>query len=141
VTTNKYEWSPQLSQAISSLRFWELCRKRSLGFQITQTSISREAMKGSVDMSTLPNPLSYTFIMSSRREARDTLKAYHKNHESLREAHLESLARARCDQRNTHSTIKHLDNEIQQIISREKRRKIFRKIRATLYPANQAGPL
>jgi hypothetical protein len=37
--------------------------------------------------------------MKARKDARNTLRDYQKNHKSLREAYLESLAGAQCQQR------------------------------------------
>jgi hypothetical protein len=79
--------------------------------------------------------------MERWREAKQVLHDHQKNHESLREAHLESLARARCEASSSPVTATKLERAIKQLIIREKPRKAFRKIGAVLNPSSQINAL
>jgi hypothetical protein len=74
VASKRYEWSPVLAQAIHTLRFWELSRKRSIGLKIPDRTLQIKAQKGEIDLQLLPSPLTYSSIMTYQKQAQSNLK-------------------------------------------------------------------
>ena len=74
VVSKRYDWSPELVQAIHALRFWDLTRKRSIGLKIGDTTLQSEALKGGINLDEVSSPITYTSIMKYRSQARSTLR-------------------------------------------------------------------
>jgi hypothetical protein len=95
VVSSKYDWSPTLAQANHSVRFWDMCHRKSLGIKFPDHVLTNTADKARIDPSLLPTPLTYTAIMSFQREACSSLENRQKQHVSQRETYLSSLAKSR----------------------------------------------
>jgi hypothetical protein len=76
MVSSKYDWSPTLAQANHSVRFWDMCCRKSLGIKFPDRVLTNAAGKARIDPSLLPTPLTYTAIMSFRREARSLCNLY-----------------------------------------------------------------
>ncbi len=141
VVSKRYDWSPELVQAIHALRFWDLTRKRSIGLKIGDTTLQREALKGGINLDEVSSPITYTSIMKYRSQARSTLRECRQNHIALREIHLTAVATARVESRGSSLTETNIQKEITQLKLREARRRMFKKIKVTLNPSSQTSGL
>jgi hypothetical protein len=132
VVSSKYDWSPTLAQANHSVRFWDMCCRKSLGIKFPDHVLKNAADKAGINQSLLPTPLTYTTIMSFRREARSSLRNLQKQHVSLRETYLSSLAKSRVVHRRGNCSESQLKKEIKQLKVQENSRRKFRNIRHAL---------
>jgi hypothetical protein len=69
-----YDWSPTLAKAIYSVRFWDMCRRRSISMTIPECVLIREAEKAEIPLEKYAEGTTYTSIMVARRAAYTHLK-------------------------------------------------------------------
>jgi hypothetical protein len=84
--SKRFEWSPELKQAVECVWFWCLLLKRSRGLSIRGTTIERARINAglAVDL----DPLDQPTIVKHLRTALVHLKSSQKSHVELRETYL-----------------------------------------------------
>lgn len=137
--TTTYQWSPQLKQAVQCLRYWSIRLRAIRNQPISSIQLNHYQIEGAIP----PEQAAFTAekdITQAQHEAYTHLKKLQEQHEELRESYLEGLAEAiilnRIPKLNDEGleSIKRekVAKQLSQLLSREKVRKMFRKIGRTL---------
>jgi hypothetical protein len=143
--TKRYEWSPQLIRAVESVRYWRLLLKRSKGLRIQHSTISRA--KTNAHLQNSPEPVDQPSIINSLKKALNYMRGLQKSHTELRENYLQGLAEAIVLKRHPYLEKKEQVNgltsltadQVQRLIKREKRRRMFRTIGNVLTDLDSRG--
>jgi len=144
--TTTYQWPPKLKQAVQCLRYWHLRLRqtRNLPVSLKQLECFRVAGGISPEEQALIAPVD---IKSAQSNAYKNLKTLQAQHQELRDHCLEDLAEAivldrspsLSDDKAAHILVEKNARQLQQLISREKMRKMYRKIGRTLEKRHGGG--
>jgi len=116
-----FQWSPTLSKAIKSVRYWRLKLKQSKGVITSHHTLKKAREEAEI----LDGPqLTTPEIVQKLRDSMATLRELQSRHQALREQHLETLA-----------------EEIQRIQRNERISRSHRAIRRVLKPTTCSGGL
>lgn len=136
--SKKYEWSPTLAKAVSSVRFWRLKMKRSRGLLVSETILRKNQLAASIpeDISAVTNRQD---ILDHLSLALKDLRRKQTNHAELRQNYLLELAEAIVLKRDPSLSdpkreAKKLAKKSKQIKGRERQKAMYRKIGFTLSP-------
>jgi len=89
-----FQWSPTLSKAIKSVRYWRLKLKQSKGVITSHHTLKKAREEAEI----LDGPqLTTPEIVQKLRDSMATLRELQSRHQALREQHLETLAAARVE--------------------------------------------
>lgn len=146
VVTN-YQWSPHLKQAVCSLRYWMLRLRQTKGTPISLIQLVRLRMQGGISDQDHAPLLPEVEIKVAQHKAYNRLKELQKQHQELIDKYLEGLAEAivldRSPDLGSDPTravlVKHKEKQIKQILSREKIRRMYRKIGSALHKNKGKG--
>jgi len=139
--SNTFQWSPSLSAAIYTLKYWKLRLSQLHGKPISQYSLNKLFQK-----TTLPehwaNRQTLEGVVNQIRQARGNLKTIQRKHIELRSQHLEDLAEAivikRCPSLQEPGKDKEFNKrklkEIRRIKRKEAISRMHKKIGYTLRP-------
>jgi hypothetical protein len=137
--TTTYQWSPRLKQAVQRLRYWQLwlCQVRNQPVSINQ--LLRYQQEGNISVED-QQLLSEPDTKNAQHQAYLNLKALQKQHQELRDTYLEDLADAivldrspnLADEAMEAIRVERCEKQLKRLISREKLRKMYRKIGCTL---------
>ncbi len=133
--TTTYQWSPRLKQAVQRLRYWQLRLQqvRNQPFAVNQLLKYREVGNILDDEHSLTGEQD---IQKARQAAYQNLKELQQQHQTLRDTYLEDLAEAIVLDRSPNLAdptleavkVERSEKQLKQLISREKMRKMYRKI-------------
>jgi len=133
--TTTYQWSPRLKQAVQRLRYWQLRLRqvRNQPFAKNQLLKYREEGNISEEEHSLSGEQD---IQKARQNAYQSLKDLQKQHQELRDTYLEDLAEAIVLDRSPNLAdpaleavkLERSEKQLKQLISREKMRRMHRKI-------------
>jgi len=144
--TTTYQWSPILKKAVYCLRYWHLCLRQVCGQSVSVNQLllfQREA-----DISPQEQDLTAeSDIKTAQHQVYSTLKALQKQHQELRETYLEDLAEVIVLNRASHLAENGLEyllkdrsaKQLQQLPSREKMWKMYRKLARILNKTKGTG--
>ncbi len=102
VYSTTYDWSPALTKMINTVRYWELCLRKSKGHLVSPFRLKNLQVASEIDLNKLPTLLTLSRIVNLLRDARSQLKDHKKNYETLHQNHVVSLAEARIEKRSPH---------------------------------------
>jgi hypothetical protein len=146
--SNTYAWSPKLKQAVSTLKYCQLCLKSAHGKSISNKRLLYWQQDADIDPTTIPDPVRVTDIVTNLRKARKTLKAYQQKYLELRTEHLTSLSEARLIARDpdimskpTAEVEKKRAKELHRIIRKEASKQLHQRIGYLLKPQQYNGGL
>jgi len=137
--TSTYQWSPTLKKAVLALRYWTLRLRQSRNMPVSANQLERFRIDGGISDSS-PALQSPTEVREAQHAAYQHLKSLQQQHQQLRDTYLEELAEAIIldrsphleDEKHAHILAEQRARQIKQIISREKMRRMFKKIGITL---------
>ena len=144
--TTTYQWSPPLKKAVYCLRYWHLRLRQVRGQPVSASQLhlfQREA-----DISPQDQALAVeSDVKKAQHQAYSALKELQKRHQELRDTYLENLAEAIVLNRTpqlAESGLEHLlkdksAKQLKQLISREKMRKMYRKLGRLLNKSKGSG--
>ncbi len=137
-----FQWSPTLSKAIKSVRYWRLKLKQSKGVITSHHTLKKAREEAEI----LDGPqLTTPEIVQKLRDSMATLRELQSRHQALREQHLETLAVARveakCKSLSTEKQKQATAKEIQRIQRNERISRSHRAIRRVLKPTTCSGGL
>ena len=142
-----YDWSPTLTHAVHTYRFWKMKLKQIKGLTVSTQVIN----KTHADASLPPDILTATYtehqIIQAIKAAYHQMRQHQRNHRTLRETYLENLAEAiilhRCPALDTPEATMTRQNfitqQLRQLLARERKRRLYRKLGTTLHPSQHSG--
>jgi hypothetical protein len=146
--SNTYALSPKLKQAVSTLKYWQLCLKNAHGKSMSNKRLLYLQQDANIDPTTIPDPVRIMDIVTNLRKARKTLKAYQQKHLELRKEHLTSLAEALLIARDpdimskpTAMVDKKRAKELHRIIRKKASKQLHQRIGYLLKPQQYNGGL
>jgi len=137
--TTTYQWSPTLKQAVQRLRYWHLRLRQARQQPVSESQLNHFLLDGDITQDSI-NITTEADIKKEHHAAYQNLKVLQSQHVELRERYLEDLAEAivlhRCpklaDEGMESVKRDRAEKQLKQLISREKMRKMFRKISKVL---------
>jgi len=144
--TTTYQWSPKLKTTVQCLGCWYLWLKQARNLPVSLNQLDHFWVAGAIP------PKDHALheevdIKAVHSKAYTTLKELQAKHQELRDDYLEDLAEAIILDRSpssAHDTAAHVlaektAKQLQQLISQEKMRKMYRKIGRTLQKNHGGG--
>jgi hypothetical protein len=138
--TKKIEWSPALAKAVNTTRYWRLLLKRSRNLLVSNVILCNTRRKAGIPAS--DTNMTRQEIIENLREAIKDLKTKQSNHVQLRKQYLEELVeylvlkRGNIDPLDTEKLNKAKAKQVQALINRERKKRMYRKINYTLSDQN-----
>jgi hypothetical protein len=137
--TTTYQWSPTLKKAVQQLRFWNMPLRQVKNQPVSESQLRHLQQEGDLPNEALEN-MSEVDIKRAQNTAYSQLKELQAKHTELREHFLEDLAEAivlhRCPKlaKEGMESVKRdkAEKQLKQLISREKLRKMYRKLSKVL---------
>lgn len=147
--SDTYLWSPELSKAISSYRYWTLLLKKAKGYFVRDSTLLELQWLANLNPECIPASLNIRDMARWLTESKQALKDLQSKHVVLRENHLATLAEARFLARKPsilepgriHLLSKRIETEIKCIRKRERIRHLHKLIGQALAPSNHSNGL
>jgi hypothetical protein len=145
--STKFDWSPELLQAVQAFRFWKMKLKLHRGLQVSPTVLEKYHTEAVLPEADYAAAYSETELVQKIRAAYQQLRSKQKDHHTLRQTYLEELAEAivlfhdpTLDTNNAEPIRQERTTiQLRQLQRREKQKRIYRKIGTTLAPNKSLG--
>jgi hypothetical protein len=139
--SSTFQWSVELAQAIQACRYWQLRIKQLKGRLVPQSTLDRMRIVSGLPKE-VASPQPFPSVLQNLKRARDFVASCQTNHVELRKKYLEGLAEAiilkRCPflsaPKRNGEKLRKIAHEIRELIKREQRRLMYRRIKTTLQP-------
>ena len=134
--TTTYQWPPKLKQAVQCLRYWHLRLRQTRNLPVSLKQLERFRVAGGISPEEQALIASVD-IKSAQSNAFKNLKTLQTQH--LAEAIVLDRSPSLSDDKTAHILAEKNARQLQQLISREKMRKMYRKIGRTLEKTHGSG--
>jgi hypothetical protein len=145
--STRFDWSPSLLRAVQAFRFWKMRVKLHRGLTVSQAGLQKYHKEAEFPQNTYDNTYEEAAIVQAIKDAYKELRAKQKKHRELRFSYLESLAEVKVLHHSLHleasaaapTRTERTQHQVKQLIHREKRKRMYKKIGNTLNPQSSQG--
>jgi hypothetical protein len=145
--STKFDWSPTLLKAVQTFRFWKMKLKLQRGLHVSRAVLQKHHTEAALPQDAYDTQYTEAAIVQAIKDAYQELQANQKKHRELRTSYLESLAEAIVLHQSPNLEaseaapirIERTKHHVKQLIHREKRKRMFKKIGTTLHPHSSTG--